>query len=321
MKKYIIPLICYLFIILIIFNAKTITSFLSDTISNKPVLTIPKGDIYAKKDDFLFVQNSKDYIPYSYQDLINIFYSVLNQGFEEFTFYCPTEYKECLNDYEKIMSSEELLTHINNYVHPYHTIKNPLHASHTESGEITIKIEYIYTKDDIEAVNNYTDKLIKELYNENDDYNDNIKRIHDYIINHTKYDIERNNNNTSPYKSYIAYGPAIEGYATCNGYADLMAIILTKLGYTNYKIGTTSEDINNESNGHVWNAVKIGDEWLHLDLTWDDPVSSDGKDYLHHKYFLVNNEELKKADEGEVKINAHNFNPLYYQEFKTTNES
>ena len=319
MKKYIIPLICYILIILVLFNAKTITSFLSKTVSNKPVLTIPESDIYAKKSDYLYVQNSKDYIPYSYQDLLNIFYSALNNGFEEFTFYCPSEYTECLNDYTKIMNSSDILTHINNYVHPYHTILNPLEASHNDAGEITLNIKYIYTEEEINKVNEYVDKVINELYKKDDsDYN-NIKRIHDYIINHTKYDIERNNTGDSKYKSYIAYGPAIEGYATCNGYADLMAIILTKLGYENYKIGTTNEDINNESDGHVWNAVKIDDKWLHIDLTWDDPVPNpptDDKNFLLDKYLLVTTEELKKADEGEVMINAHNFNVSYYQEFK-----
>ena len=106
-----------------------------------------------------------------------------------------------------------------------------------------------------------------------------------------------------------------EGYATCNGYADLMAIFLSKLGYENYKIATTKEEISYESNGHVWNAVKIKDKWLHLDLTWDDPVSTDGKDYLYHKYFLVNNEELKKADSGSVNVEEHNFNKSIYLEF------
>jgi len=94
-----------------------------------------------------------------------------------------------------------------------------------------------------------------------------------------------------------------------------MAIILSRLGYENYKIATTSEEISYESNGHIWNAVRIRDEWLHMDLTWDDPVSTDGKDYLYHKYFLVSTEEMLKADDGNVKVEEHNFNKAIYQEF------
>ena len=62
-------------------------------------------------------------------------------------------------------------------------------------------------------------------------------------------------------------------------------------------------------------AVYLNDEWLHIDLTWDDPVSSDGKDYLFHTYFLVSTEAMKEADQGETVIEEHNFNPLFYLEF------
>ena len=100
-----------------------------------------------------------------------------------------------------------------------------------------------------------------------------------------------------------------------------MAIILSKLNYENYKVATTSEEISYESNGHIWNAVKIDNEWLHLDLTWDDPVSTEGKDYLYHKYFLVSTEEMAKADAGNVKVEEHNFNKGIYQEFTITSNN
>lgn len=74
-------------------------------------------------------------------------------------------------------------------------------------------------------------------------------------------------------------------YATCNGYTDLMAIFLTKIGFNNFKVATTPDEISYSTTGHIWNAVYLNDEWLHIDLTWDDPVSSDGKDYLFHTYF------------------------------------
>lgn len=320
MRKYVIPLICYLVIILILVNINDITDFLAKTISSNHVLTIGKGNEYTKDYDFLYVNNSKDYIPYSYNDLIDILYSVINQGWHEFTFYCPSEYTECINDITKLSKDELSLTHINNFVHPYNSF-NTIKTSITESGEITVNVVYLYEDKEIREINKYVDKIIKELYKESDDDFENLKRIHDYIINNTKYDIERNDKGESKYKSFNAYGPAIEGYATCNGYADLMAIILSRLEYENYKVATTKEEISYESNGHIWNAVKIDNEWLHLDLTWDDPVSNDGKDYLYHKYFLVSTEEMMEADSGSVKVEEHNFNKSIYQEFMITNKS
>lgn len=317
MKKAIVPLICYLVIALILLNLNPITDFLAKHFSNNQILNIEDGNEYTKNYDFLYIKNSKDYIPHSYNDLIDIVYSIINQGWQEFTFYCPNEYSDCVKDIIALTKDELVLTHINNFVHPYNSF-NSIKTSVTESGEVTIDIEYLYTAEEITVINEYVQKVIKDLYNQNDDDYENLKRIHDYIIDHTKYDVERNDNGDSKYKSFIAYGPVVDGYATCNGYADLMAIILSKLKYENYKIATTKDEISYESNGHVWNAVKIGDNWLHLDLTWDDPVSSDGRDYLYHKYFLVSTEELREADSGNVKVEEHNFSPVFYQEFKDT---
>ena len=141
-----------------------------------------------------------------------------------------------------------------------------------------------------------------------------ILTIHDYIINNTKYDVERNNNGTSNYHSYLAYGPLLEGYATCNGYTDAMALFLEKLNIPNFKVAKTP-DPTNDTEGHVWNAVYLDNKWLHLDLTWDDPVSNDGQDYLQHKYFLITTEQLKSIDtNGEVKVLEHEFAHNIYPE-------
>lgn len=314
MRKIIIPLICYTLIALVLFNIDSISNFLTDFLINNTNLNIKPGNEYTKEYDFLYVQNSTDYVPYSYSDLVNILYSVINQGWDEFTFYCPSEYENCVEDISKLSKDDLTLTHVNNYVHPYNSF-DTIKTSFTDSGEIHVTIDYLYTIEQIKEINNYVDEVIKNQYKkDNDDY-ENLKNIHDYIINHTKYDIKRNDTGESDYESFNAYGPAIQGYATCNGYADLMAIILSKLNYENFKVATTKNEISYESNGHIWNAVKVNNEWLHLDLTWDDPVSKDGKDYLYHKYFLVTTEEMKITDEGNVSVEEHNFNKLYYQEF------
>lgn len=318
LKKIIVPLTCYLVILLVLININSISDFLVNTLSNNKQLNIEEGNAYTKKYDFKYVQNSKTYVPYSYDDLLNILYSVINQGWKEFTFYCPSEYEECISDISKLSKDDFILTHINNYVHPYNSFET-LKTSITESGEITVYVKYLYTEEKINEINKYVDARISELYQENADSYENLKKIHDYIVNNTKYDVERNDTGNSKYESFSAYGPVVEGFATCNGYADLMAIFLEKLGFENYKIATTDEEISYESNGHIWNAVNIDGEWLHLDLTWDDPVSSDGKDYIYHKYFLVTTEEMNKSDDGNVKVEEHNFNKAIYQEFKKSN--
>lgn len=314
MKKLIIPIICIILIAITVVFLNPLTDTFAEIVSSEPELIIKENNNYTKDIDYLYVQRTDDYIPYSYQDLLNIYYSVINNGWDQFTFYCPEEYTKCLNDVSQISSDELILTHLNNYVHPFNSFTN-VKTSINENGEINLTIEYLYTDAEITAINTKADEILATiLTNEMNDY-EKIKTIHDYIVNNVKYDIERNEENDSKYNSYTAYGPLFEGYATCNGYTDLMAIFLTKIGFNNFKVATTPDEISYSTTGHIWNAVYLNDEWLHIDLTWDDPVSSDGKDYLFYTYFLVSTEAMKEADQGETVIEEHNFNPLFYLEF------
>ncbi len=314
MKKLIIPIICLVLIILTVIFINPLTDNLASVISKEPVLVIKNSNNYTKDKDYLYVQRTKDYIPYSYQDLLNIYYSVINNGWDQFTFYCPDEYTKCLSDVSKISGDELILTHLNNYVHPFNSFTN-IKTSINENGEINLTIKYLYTPKEEEKIDKKASEVLESIItDEMDDY-EKIKTVHDYIVNNSKYDVERNEENNSKYNSYTAYGPLFQGYATCNGYTDLMAIYLTKLGFDNFKVATTPDEISYSTTGHIWNAVYFDDNWLHIDLTWDDPVSSDGKDYLFHTYFLVSTEAMKEADQGETVIEEHNFNPLFYLEF------
>ncbi len=296
------------------FHISSISSHLVHIITPSSKVITQSVSNYAKQDSFIFVQNINSFVPYSKGDLKNIFYTIVNSGWNHFTFYCPMEYYQCVTDMKAFSQDQDLLTHINNFVHPYHSFSN-IQTTLSESGEITISINYLYSKEQIEAIETEVDRVLKqEIQNGTSTY-DKIKIMHDYIINHTKYDVSRNENGSSHYLSYLAYGPLFQGYATCNGYTDLMAIILSKFNIPNYKIATTPDTMKEEE-GHVWNALYLDGEWLHLDLTWDDPVSRDGKDYLQHKYFLINNEELHEADQGEVTVNEHLFKPNIYIEFR-----
>ncbi len=310
MKKIIVPIISIACIVVVLINIDTISTKIVDMLNHPSMNEIESFNNYYRNANYSFVSDTKNYVPYGKQDLLNIIYSVINSGVDTFTFYCPKEYVNCISDIDKISDDANLLTHLNNFVHPFNSFTK-VNTTISDSGEIILKIKYLYEEQEIEKVNSEVKKLIQQLIKDNikTDY-DKIKVIHDYIVNHTKYDVDNNKKN----KSYNAYGALFNHLATCNGYTDLMAVFLTNLGYDNYKIATTNEETG-KTEGHVWNAVKIGDEWQHLDLTWDDPVSSDGKDYLYHKYFLISTEELIEAD-SNITSEEHNFNRKIYTELK-----
>ena len=319
MKNLLLTFTCMALIIATSINAGKISDYLASKIGFNQKLIIEEKDEYAKDDGYLFVKTTDNFIPYSYQDLLDIVYSTINNGWESFTFYCPNEYTECINDMETISNDEITLTHINNYVHPYNSF-NSLKTKIMESGEINISINYVYTKDQIDKINTEVKRIMNLVVKkDNSDY-ENIKALHDYIINNTKYDEEKTEFADSKYASSIAYGALFEHYATCNGYTDTMAIFMSLMGIKNYKIATTKADLKTTSTGHVWNAVYLDGKWLHMDLTWDDPVSTSGEDYLYHKYFLVTTEQMHEADDGEIYIEEHNFNKNVYLEFNEKSE-
>jgi hypothetical protein len=301
-KKMILPLILSVLIFFEVFYIKDITKFVSSIINSHPNVIIQPSNEYKKDYDFQFVQESKSYIPYSYGDLMNIFYSIINNGWQEFTFYCPDEYENCLKDVQTISNNDSLLTSINNFAHPFNSFIS-VKTSYDDSGEVNVKINNLYSDETQATLNQKVDEIIQKNITSTMNQEEKIRAIHDYIINNTEYDVERNDTGNSYYDSNTAYGALIQGKAICSGYADAMAIFLSRFGVKNYKIA---------SGTHVWNAVLINNTWLHLDLTWDDPVSKNGP-ILDHKYFLINNEELYAADGT---LTDHTFDKTIYLEFK-----
>ena len=303
MKKLLMPAILACIGALIYLNVDKITNYIVNIINNNHELIILDSNKYKKDFSYDFVQVSTDYVPYSYHDIVNIFYNIINNGWNSFTFYCPVEYEECIGDIKSISNNDTLLTEVNNYANPFNSFES-IETLYDDTGEVTVTLKKTYSSDDIALINQKIDEMFAKVIKDDMSLKDKLLAAHDYIVNNTKYDTEKNNNGSSKYHSNTAYGVFLEGYATCNGYADAYALVLDRLGVKNYRIA---------SDNHIWNAVYINDNWLHLDLTWDDPVSEDGVNYLYHKYFLINNEQLRGEDKD---LTDHIFDSSVYLEFK-----
>ncbi len=301
MKRFIVPLILCIILLVVAIYIEPITNKIANVLENEPSVVIEPKNAYHRNYNFEFVQETDDFTPYSYQGLLNIIYTMLNSGWEKFTFYCPEEYAECLNDIEKISKDNILLTNINNFVHPFNNFENIV-TSYYESGEVTIEITKLYSDEDIKKINAEIDKLMEKLITDDMDNNEKIKTIHDYIINNTKYDTLRNDTNNSPYHSNTAIGPLFEGYAICSGYADVMELFLERFNLKSFKVASSL---------HIWNSVYLNGSWKQLDLTWDDPITSTNEDYLYYKYFLVDAEDLPKLD---TETEQHDYDKTVYLE-------
>ena len=281
-------------IVIIVYIFKDpISNFIMDDViyqGNNKVLTYNE---YFLDNDYSFVQNIDNKYIKNYKDVLNIFYTVINSGDTNYSFYC--DYSDCISDVKKLISSDVGITEINNFVHPFNSFAT-INIDVSNSGKVTIKTKKLYNENEIYATKLYINDFISaNITNEMSDY-DKIKIFHDFIINNTIYD-----KNISK-KFYTAYDLITTGVSICGGYSDIMAIYLNTLGIQNYKI---------TSQNHVWNLVNLNGTWLHLDLTWDDPVASDGNQYLLHNFFLIKTDELLKLDSVE-----HNFDKEIYIEAK-----
>ncbi len=289
---------------LILMQKETIITFIKETLNPKNIaVELGEKNDYYRNYDFSYVQNTDNFSPECRQDILNIYYTAINAGKNTFTFYCSKDYETCMDDIKELANNQETLSHINNFVHPYNGFQH-IETEYDSLGKVTITVHKSYTASEIQEIEKKLDYIEANVLNKNLSATENIKLAHDYIINNSSYDITKKNTGVTSYKSDIAYGPLIEEYGICGGYTDAMELILERLGIESYKIS---------SDNHVWNAVNLNNAWYHLDLTWDDPITSNNTPVLDHSFFLINTKKLL-----EIETTEHQFDQDIYQELKLT---
>ena len=257
-------------------------------------------NVYSLSEAVYLLKGMPIIIALSEDDAKNAIYTFLDAGWQEYTIKCDPDYLSCVNDVKKMVENNTYLTDLSNFIHPFNTF-NKVNTTFNSTGRITLKKENRYTDEQIKKLTEKVNEIYNNIYDSSKNVKENIKIFHDYIINNTKYD-SSNTTGLSDINSSTAYGVLLEGSGICSGYADAMSLFLEKMNIKNYRIS---------SNTHVWNLVFVEGVWLHLDLTWDDPITSDGSDMLSNKYFLIDTNTLKNNSDEE-----HVFDENIYVEAK-----
>ncbi len=300
MKKLLYVILFTLLIVLAYQYRDNIYEVYNDVfVSIEDKVTKLEPNDYYHDYSFSYAQNTTDFIPNNKEDIINIYYTIVNSGMTKFTFYCPKEYTNCIKDINDIANDQNTVSNINNFVHPFNSFKT-LKTEVDITGKVDVEIEKVYDDEMIIILNYKVDDIIKNEIKENDDLRTKIKKIHDYIINNTTYDKERSDKKVINYKSDNAYGVLVQKYGLCGGYTDAMMLFLERFNVSNYKIATEN---------HIWNYVKLNNQWLHLDLTWDDPITTDGKQILDDAFFLIDDDELKEKEKEQHSYSADIYTP------------
>ena len=93
---------------------------------------------YYRDYNFKYVSNTEDFSPENKQDILNIYYTIINSGMNQFTFYCEDEYTTCRDDVKDIANDQVVISNINNFVHPYNSFKD-IETEIDSMGKINIK--------------------------------------------------------------------------------------------------------------------------------------------------------------------------------------
>lgn len=146
---------------------------------------------------------------------------------------------------------------------------------------LNAEIKYGRSKNAMSSIKNTfqstTSKVISEASKKTSDY-DKLLYIHDWIVNNTEY------NAYGPAYKSEADGPVVYGEALCEGYSKAFMYMAQSLGF---------QCICVVGGSHMWNMVKLGNDWYHVDTTFDDPIMSDGSRVCRHDYFLVSTSAIR----------------------------
>lgn len=146
--------------------------------------------------------------------------------------------------------------------------------------------EYAKQKAELEAVR---DRVMKSLEGIDDPWQKEL-RIHDYIVDNCRY-VHVDGELT--YSS--SYGALVNGEAACEGYTKAMKLLLDAAGIESGIVSGVVDDPEGLPGNHMWNAVKLGESFYHVDCTWDDPVNESGEQMKLYAYFNLSDKVIART--------------------------
>lgn len=160
-------------------------------------------------------------------------------------------------------------------------------------ANITVKPKYITSTEQDKIVSDYVDSVLANKPKSVITNKDKIKYVTDKIVMDLEYD--KTLSKTSTYEAII------NKEVVCEGYARLTKVFLDKLNIPNYLL-------TGKGNGedHMWNMVKLENNWFHVDNTWNDPIFTNAqkpKNYISYEFFLRTDEEMKKTHSWDNNLN------------------
>ena len=140
--------------------------------------------------------------------------------------------------------------------------------------------EVSFEKEQIEEmsreIGEQAEVILSGISSEMSDY-EKIKYFHDYLASSVSYD-------TSADFQHTIYGALVEKKAVCDGLSGAFQYLCQKAGIEARMVyGTSSDGVS-----HAWNVVRLGEDYYHVDITWDMPEHVGGEPFYLN--FMFNDE-------------------------------
>lgn len=165
-------------------------------------------------------------------------------------------------------------------------------VTYSEAGKLlqAYKSGKAPTDSKVKTMKTEVDKVISATKGKSD--YDKVVYIHDWLVKYAQYDKDM----TKP--SYTAYGVLTGKLASCQGYAETMALVLTACGVENRFVWANS--LMTSDGSHGFNKVKVDGKWYNVDATVDDPVNG-AADAVKHDFCLVTDAVSKQRYKWDEK--------------------
>lgn len=165
----------------------------------------------------------------------------------------------------------------------------------TATAQVKFKPQYNMSESEQkkyqDQINQYAVNCINSIPIGADEYT-KVKHVYDYIITHTEYDINSENNQN-------ICSVCVGGRSVCAGYAKTTQYILSQLGIEcTLVLGGAPDE-------HAWNLVRLDGEYYYMDTTWGDAeyIRSGEENAgerlsvgnVNYEYFLIRTDEITKT--------------------------
>ena len=143
------------------------------------------------------------------------------------------------------------------------------------------------------AINEIENVRAYFIQNKRDNTYDNIKLVHDYLVESIEYD-----QTVSQTNIYDIYGALVKKESVCEGYAKSFKYLMDSVEIPSVIVAGEGTNSEGSTENHAWNYVELDGKWYAIDCTWDDPIIIGGgklSNSAKYKYFLKGESEFNQS--------------------------